>query len=161
MVKTMEKSKQRLRFWYNVLHFPGNKQKVEVGKGIPWKDRLLGSSWQQRGLSRWPRIWWDDRRAMTSTGEKVGPIFLRLGLGLGLGFVPEFARAAVGLLSAPSLSASLVVSPPLSLSLYLVAVWENGVVNKQLSSHVLGAWFWTFFCCKNSLLVHMVYDFYH
>lgn len=46
----------------------------------------------------------------------MGPIFLRLGLGLGLGFVPEFARAAVGLLSAPSLSASLVVSPPLSLS---------------------------------------------
>lgn len=63
---------------------------------------------------------------MTSTGEKVDPIWLRLGLGIGrgLGFVLELARAAEGLLSAPS--HSLVQANSLSV---FGCCWEMGVLN--------------------------------
>lgn len=75
----------------------------------PWKDRLWGSSWRQRGLFRWPPLWRYDRRATTSAGTNsrkptmAAPTYVRLGLGLELALGHDEVR---------------LLSVPFSLSLY-------------------------------------------
>lgn len=70
-------------------------------------DRLWGSPWRRRALSRWPLPWSDGRHGMTLTGwnpkASMAAISLR---SPGLGFALALEGTQVRLLSMPSLAHS-------------------------------------------------------
>ena len=105
----------------------------------PWKDRLWGNLWRQRGPSGWPHLWRDDRRVRTWSGEKNHAMAVAVAAAVLVQFGVARERGGGWLLSVPFLSVSV------SLFANRVLLW--GTLGKIIGHKLLGKLNYTFSFC--------------